>query len=176
MSVFSRFRQAYKSRRAVRWPLDALLLLALVAAVGLFQTRRHLSDVPVPQFTLPPLGSAGAVSSSSFTGKPTMLVLWAPWCGVCKAQSDNVNRVQRWMGERARVASVALAYETKADVEAAAKAEGMEYPVLLGDAALETAFQVDAYPTVYFLDEAGRIKRSAAGYTTTFGMLWRLWL
>jgi peroxiredoxin len=151
------------------------LVLAVLLAVGAWQTRRHLSGVPVPAFTLPAL-EGGTVSSSSLVGQPTMLVLWAPWCGVCKAQSDNVNRTQRWLHGRARVVSVALAYEQRADVEAVAKSEGMEYPVLLGDPALEAAFHVDAYPTLYFLDEAGRIKRSAAGYTTTLGMLWRLWL
>ncbi|MEW5743263.1 MAG: TlpA disulfide reductase family protein [Myxococcota bacterium] len=175
MSLLSRFKDAYRTRRAFRWAVEGFLLAALLLAIGAWQTRRHLSDVPVPDFTLPTL-EGGTVSSSSLRGQPTMLVLWAPWCGVCKAQSDNVNRVQRWLAGRARVVSMALAYEAKADVEAAAKAEGMEYPVLLGDSALETTFHVDAYPTVYFLDEAGHIKRSASGYTTTLGMLWRLWL
>lgn len=175
-SLLARFQQAYRTRRAVRWTVEGFVLLALVAAVGAWQTRRHLSDAPPPAFTLPVLDGAGTVSSTSLSGKPTMLVLWAPWCSVCKAQSGNVNRVQQWVGARARVLSIALAWEEKSSVEAYVREGGAEYPVLLGTPGLETAFHVEAFPTVYFLDDTGRIKRSATGYTTTLGMLWRLLL
>lgn len=172
-SPVARLKAAYRTRRLVRWAVDGGVLLVLVAAIGAWQTRKHLSDVPPPAFTLQALGG-GEVSSASLLGKPGMLVLWAPWCGVCKAQFDNVGRVRRWLGERANVVSIALAYRDVASVEAYAKA-GVDYPVLLGTSELEEAFRVDAFPTVYFLDAQGRIKHSASGYTTTLGMLWRLW-
>lgn len=171
--TWARLTRAYRSRRAVRWTVEGALLLALVTLVGAWQTRRHLSGVPPPAFTLERL-DGGTFSSSSLAGKPTMLVLWAPWCGVCKAQSGNVNRVQRWLGERVNVVSIALAWEDRASVEEYVRLSGAEYPVLLGTPGLEAALHVEAFPTVYFLDATGRIKRSAAGYTTTPGMLWRL--
>jgi thiol-disulfide isomerase/thioredoxin len=174
-SPWARLKAAYQTRRAVRWTVEALLLLLLVSVIGAWQTRRHLSGVPLPAFTLPLL-DGGTASSSSFVGKPTMVVLWAPWCSVCKAQSGNVNRVQKWLAGRANVVSIALAWEEKASVESYVREGGAEYPVLLGTPGLETAFHVEAFPTVYFLDDTGRIKRSASGYTTTLGMLWRLLL
>jgi thiol-disulfide isomerase/thioredoxin len=169
------FTHAYKTRRAVRWTVEGVLLLALITVIGAWQTRRHLSGVPPPTFTLPAL-NGGTVSSASLSGKPTMLVLWAPWCGVCKAQADNVQRVHRWAGAGANVVTIAFAYKDQADVVRVANEEGTQTPVLLGTDTLSEALKVEAFPTVYFLDEAGRIKRSAAGYTTTLGMLWRLWL
>lgn len=174
-SLLDRLRAAYRTRRAFRWLVEGAVLLVLVGLIGAWQTRRHLSDVPPPAFTLATL-EGGTVSSSSLAGKPTMLVLWAPWCGVCKAQSGNVNRVQKWLAGRANVVSIALAWEDKTSVETYVREGGAEYPVLLGTPGLETAFHVEAFPTVYFLDDTGRIKRSASGYTTTLGMLWRLLL
>jgi len=169
------FKTAYRTRRSVRWTVEALLLVVLVAVIGAWQTRRHLSGVPPPAFALAAL-DGGTVTSSALIGKPTMLVLWAPWCGVCKAQADNVARVHRWAGDKAHVVSIAFAYQAKDEVRRVADEERLEVPVLLGTEALSEALRVEAFPTVYFLDDAGRIKRSAAGYTTTLGMLWRLWL
>lgn len=174
-TTWARLKEAYRTRRAVRWTVEGAMLLALVTLIGAWQTRRHLSGVPPPAFTLATL-DGGTISSSSLAGKPTMLVLWAPWCSVCKAQSGNVNRVQQWLHGRANVVSIALAWEDKASVEQYVREGGAEYPVLLGTPDLETALHVEAFPTVYFLDDTGRIKRSASGYTTTLGMLWRLLL
>lgn len=174
-SPWARLREAYRTRRAVRWAVEGAMLLVLVTLIGAWQTRRHLSGVPPPAFTLASL-DGGTISSTSLSGKPSMLVLWAPWCSVCKAQSGNVNRVQKWLGGKVNVLSIALSWEDRASVEQYVRDGGAEYPVLLGTPGLETAFHVEAFPTVYFLDSEGRIKHSASGYTTTLGMLWRLLL
>jgi thiol-disulfide isomerase/thioredoxin len=163
-----------RPRRAARWVLEGLALVALVAVIGAWQTRHHLSAGAVPAFTLPTL-DGHPLSSSALAGKPTVLVLWAPWCGVCKAQSDNVNRVQRWLGARANVVSIALAWQDRGDVERYVREGGVEYPVVLGSEAVGEALRVEAYPTTYFLDESGNIKRSAVGYVTTLGLLARWW-
>ena len=80
----------------------------------------------------------------------------------------------RWAGDRGRVVSVASAYGDVAEVRAYMKEHEVAYPVLLGDDETVRAFRVEAFPTVYFLDAEGRIKRSVAGYTTTGGLLARL--
>jgi thioredoxin-like negative regulator of GroEL len=114
------------------------------------------------------------VTLASLRGKPLALAFWAPWCGVCAAQSDNLSRTQRWVGGRAQVVSVAAAFGDVAEVRSYMAAHQVEYPVLLGDDAAVQAFRVEAFPTVYFLDAEGRVTGSVAGYTTTAGLLARL--
>jgi thiol-disulfide isomerase/thioredoxin len=171
-ALLEKWRQV-RNRRWVRRTVDALIFLVLIGAVMAWQTRSHLSGVEAPGFELRDL-SGQPRSLESLRGKPVMLVFWAPWCGVCKLESSNVGWTQRLAGDRAHVISVATAFNDRADVDAYVRNQGVDYPVLLDETGLAERYQVNAFPTVYFLDEEGRVKSSAAGYTTTGGMLWRL--
>jgi thiol-disulfide isomerase/thioredoxin len=162
----------WRQRRLVRWSLDALLLFVLLLAVGAWQTRA-LPSGRAPSFVLPTL-AGGTLASRELTGRPTLLVFWAPWCGVCRAESQNLSWLQSLLGARARVLSVAVQYDQRSEVEAYVAAQGVDYPVLMGGADAARMFRVSSYPTVFFLDTNGAIKRSAVGYTTTLGLLWRL--
>lgn len=168
-----RFRDL-RSRRWFRWASDLALVAVLAGAVGAWQTRGHVRGAP-PEVALRTLDGTPA-TLASLRGRPAMVVFWAPWCTVCGAQSGNVGRTMWLAGERARVVSVATAYEDVAQVRAYVAEHGVTYPVLLGDDEAVRAFKVEVYPTLYFLDAEGRVTGSASGYTTTLGMLARLLL
>lgn len=173
-SAYRRLRAAIDSRPWLKWLLDGVLLFSVIAGVGLWQTRAHVGG-QVPAFSLETLGG-GAVSSQTLLGKPTVLAFWAPWCGVCEAESGNVGWVRSLVGDRANVLSVATAYDRRDAVTAYVQRNGVDYPVLLDERGLADALRVTSFPTVYFLDETGRIKGSVVGYTTTAGLLLRtLW-
>jgi thiol-disulfide isomerase/thioredoxin len=158
-------------RGARRWGLELLVVLALFMAINAWQT----SDLPrgdVARFTLRAI-DGGTFDSASLAGKPALLVFWAPWCGVCRAQSQNVSWAQSMAGARVRVVSVAASYRDVADVRAYMAEQDVDYPVLLGNAALARSFGVRAFPTAFYLDAQGKISRATVGYTTTFGLLWR---
>lgn len=167
--------RSLREKRWFRWGLDAALLVAVFLIVGAWQTRGHLDRGEVPGLILPSL-SGEPVALASLRGKPTLLAVWAPWCSVCRAASGNLGRVERIAGDRARVVSVAAAFEDEDEVRAYVREQGLAHTVLLaGDGAVQ-ALRVEAFPTYYFLDAEGRVKGSAAGYTTTLGMLARLLL
>lgn len=146
--------------------------MLVVWGVNAWQTR-NLQQGETPGFSLQRL-DGGLVNNDSLRGKPTMLVFWAPWCGVCRASSQNVSWVQSWVGDRAQVLSIASQYTSEAEVRRYVAEQDVDYPVLLGGRETARAFGVRAYPTVFFLDEEGAITRSVVGYTTTLGMYLRL--
>jgi len=152
---------------------DALLLTLLLGLLGVWQTRGHLPAGSAPAVQLRSLGGE-PVALESLRGKPVLLAFWAPWCGVCRAEAGNLSWAQRLVGDRARVIAVAASFEDVAQVEAAVRAQGIDLPVLLADDQAQAAFRVDVFPTAYFLDAGGRVKRSASGYTTTLGLVARL--
>jgi thiol-disulfide isomerase/thioredoxin len=162
-----------EERRWFRWGGEALVVLGAVLVIGLIQTRHHLGGGERPAATFRTLGGA-AVTLDSLRGQPVALAFWAPWCQVCAAQADNLSRAARWAGDRGRVIPVAAAFSSAAEVRAYVERHGLAEPVLLADEETVRAFRVEAFPSVYFLDAEGRIKRSAAGYTTTIGLLARL--
>jgi len=177
--------QRWNTHRAFRIGFDVAWITLALLALSAYQTRGHLDEVPLPAFALPALPAvpeqpalAGSetVSSASLRGKPALLAFFAPWCSACAAQSQNLSWVRTLVGARATVVAVALGYQTVDDVQAYVREHAVDYPVLLGDDALGAAFRIEAFPTLYFVDGNGRIKHSAAGYTTTLGMLWRLLL
>lgn len=157
--------------------MDGGVLIAIFLGINAWQSRHHLRG-EAPAFELRVHGASGdeRVSNATLSGKPTMIVFWAPWCGVCKADSPAVSRVKNMVGDRANVVSIASEYESLREVQRYIDDVGVDYPVLLGGKKTARDFQVRAFPTVFFLDAQGRIESSAVGYTTTAGMLARLML
>lgn len=172
--MITKLRERYRSQRAFRWAVDLFVLFAVVFAVGAFQTRNHLRGA-APAYLFGTVDS-GQVSMSSLAGKPTLMAVWAPWCGVCKAESGNVSRARSILGSRANVVSVATAFNDVSEVQQYMAAQGVDYPVLLAGDDFQRLMHVEAFPTVFVIDSQGRIVSSMQGYTTTLGLIWRtLW-
>ena len=171
-----RWRQARARHAWLRWGLDLLVFALVAAAVMSWQTRRlPEAGTPAPAFALRTLDGQ-TVRLEDLRGRPVALTFWAPWCTVCKAESSVLSALRERVGERAHVLSVAVAWEDVEEVRRFAREQGVDYPVLLGDDALQRAYRVDTFPTTLFLSPEGRVTRAAVGYTTQVGLLWRLWL
>jgi len=171
---FTKVKERYRTSTAFRWAVDLSVLAMLVVGIGLYQTRNHPRG-PAPTYTFTTL-EQGTASFASFAGKPTLVAVWAPWCGVCKAESDNVSRARAWLGDRAHVVSVSTAYNDVSEVRKYMAAQGVDYPVLLAQDDFQKLMHIEAFPTVFVLDSQGRIVSSMQGYTTTLGLVLRtLW-
>jgi peroxiredoxin len=163
-----------RQKRWFRWLTDIAIFLIALTAITMWQGRDFVdTGEAAPAFDLRDL-DGDRQSLESYAGKKTMIVFWAPWCGVCSAESDNVSRVQSWLGDRVNVVSIVLDYQGRADIEKFIDEQGVDYPVLLGERQTGADYNVSAYPTMYILDEEGKIEHAVAGYSTTLGMLWRV--
>ena len=169
--MWERLKRRYRDQRRFRWAVDVGGLLVLVALVGLFQTRHHPRG-PTPPVTLVTLDGQ-PTSFAAYAGKTTLVAVWAPWCGVCKTESDNIGRAARWLGDRANVISVATSFRDVDSVRQYMQRQGVDYPVLLGMDDFAERMHVAAYPTLFVLDAQGNVVGSAQGYTTTAGLLVR---
>lgn len=149
---------------------DLALIALVLFGIEAYQTHGHLRG-PAPHAMLRTL-EGDFIRLSSLTGTRTLLVVWAPWCTVCKLETGSVRRVRSWLEPSIRVVSIAASYKSDQEVQQYVHEEGVDYPVWLADDKFVGAFGVQAFPSFFVLDADGRVVGSMQGYTTAPG----LWL
>ena len=75
--------------------------------------------------------------------------------------------------ESGSIFAVALSYNGLQSIEAFLERNALDVPVLLGNSEILNSYRINAFPTVYVLNESGNIDSSTVGYTTTLGLWWR---
>ena len=160
----------YKEKKWFRIACELALASVVVLAISSYQSRGTLKGVPLPALQLAGLDGT-PFSVETLKGKPTLLYVWAPWCGVCAAQKGTIEWVNSILGSSANVISLATSFESVESVKD--KSKDTKTRLVLGNGANES-LNVSAFPTLYFIDSKGMIQSSSVGYTTTIGILARL--
>jgi peroxiredoxin len=125
-----------------------------------------------PAFSLP--GETGKASQvSDYRGSVVLLNFWATGCGGCVLEIPSfieLERVYKNEGFTAVGVSVDKSYEDlKNDDEAWKKVRAfvvsrkLNYPILMGNDSIVTAYKVNAYPATFLIDRHGRIAAAYVG-------------
>ena len=158
--------------------LDSLRdLLPIIAVVSAFQARNMLgTDRQAARDLQATTLQNTEFDLSAADARPTLVYFFAPWCHYCAFSSDNLVRLRRLRDESSlRIITVALDWQSAAEVQEYAEQHDLNVPVLLGDASISRDWKVYGFPTYYVLDSDHRVVRRDIGYTTQFGLLWRTW-
>ena len=170
-SLRQRWRKA-NERRAFRWGTQAALFILIFWAIMAFQTRKLIDDEsPAPAFQLQDLqGQSYALEDHQ--GDKVVLAFWSPFCSICALEVDTLNAIHE--DPDAQVISVVLSYRNHDEIQAFINENEVRYPVLLGTKELARDYRVESYPTIYIIDEEGRVQSTMVGYTTEIGLRARL--
>jgi thiol-disulfide isomerase/thioredoxin len=120
-------------RRALGFAKELALIILLLGAVSAYQGRHLLpTRTAAPAVALTTLDGEATTLARLVEGKKTVLVLWAPWCGVCKAEVGALNSLAARLEPDEQLISIAFSFEDRDQIARFIREHDVRYPVLLG--------------------------------------------
>ncbi|HUJ08494.1 MAG TPA: TlpA disulfide reductase family protein [Verrucomicrobiae bacterium] len=161
----------FRSAQKYRARCLSAIVIALLAAVSCAQRpgtagerRSNSFGKKAPDFALPDLAGK-TVRLSHFKGKVVVLDFWATWCGPCRKEIPNFIQLQRQYADKGfTMLGIALDEEGAAVVKPFVQQFGINYPVVLGNSQVATAYGgIQAVPTAFLIGPDGRILKTFIG-------------
>jgi cytochrome c biogenesis protein CcmG, thiol:disulfide interchange protein DsbE len=121
---------------------------------------------PAPTFALPMLGG-DELALGDLRGQPVVLNFWASWCGPCRAEMPELQRLHERLGE-AGVAVIGVNQGEQPETAAAfMQALALDFPVALDQrTGVSQQYLVNSLPTTFFIDRNGVIRNTFIGPMT----------
>jgi len=169
-------KQAPAKTKPITYAWVALTVVIAVAGYFLFgmsesKARSELQPMmppgelagAAPAFTLTNLDGK-SVSLSDFRGKVVVLDFWATWCPPCRREIPDFIDLQKEYGSQG-VQVVGIALDEPDKVQAFARQNGMNYPVLLGSDEISMRYGgIEGIPTTFIIDKSGKIVNRFEGF------------
>jgi cytochrome c biogenesis protein CcmG/thiol:disulfide interchange protein DsbE len=150
-------------------PLLGFLVLAGYFAIGLTKDPQKLPsmliDKPAPAMALPPLDdSKPGLDPAKLTGGVTLVNFWASWCGPCRIEHPQLNRLSQ---EGVNLVGVNQADKPE-NAKAFLKALGDPFRAIGVDADRRAGIEWGVYglPETFVIDRQGRIRYRHVGPIT----------
>jgi peroxiredoxin len=108
-----------------------------------------------------------SVQLSDFKGKVVVLDFWATWCPPCRAEIPGFIALQNEYKDKGLVVvGVSLDQGGPGVVSSFAKAQGMNYPILMGTDDVAAQYgDIQAIPTTFVIDRTGKVVAKHIGGT-----------
>ena len=161
-------------KRWRRWAVEALIVVAIVAAIQLWQAR-GLPEGPAPALAGSlldgrPASLADTVATAG--GKPVLVAFWATWCPICKAEAGTLDDIA---GDTPFL-GVAMQSGAAPEVSRYLHERGHRFATLDdADGRLAATWRVIGVPTHFIVDGHGNIRFRVVGYASAWGLRARLW-
>lgn len=121
------------------------------------------ADLKAPDFTLAAL-EGGSIALADMQGKVVVLNFWATWCQPCRSEMPALEQVWSDYREQDLVVLAVNLQESSQRVSAFVQEIGLTFPVLLDDKGdVFQLYQVQLYPTTFFIDREGIIREVIYG-------------
>ena len=147
--------------RALRLVLGATLALATGTAVPAIAP-----SAAAPDFTLRTMNGPN-LRLSEQRGRVVMVNFWATWCGPCRQELPQLNRLyEKYRASGFVMLGVNLDEDVRKAAEVAGKL-GVTFPVLLdSEKTVSKLYDVSTMPSTVLIDRDGKVRHVHRGYQT----------
>ena len=157
--------------RGIKFVIEIILIIIVFLLVKFYTQQGLATGTP------PPLAGAllngTSINLDALKGKPVLLHFWASWCPVCQLEQDSIESIHHDY----TVLSVAMKSGTDLEVQSYLNEHKLSFPTLTDEEGLiAKRFGVHGVPVSFIIDPDGQIKFIEKGYTTEYGLRFRLWL
>ncbi|MDA0301713.1 MAG: TlpA disulfide reductase family protein [Chloroflexi bacterium] len=118
---------------------------------------------PAPDFLLTDAKTGQPVKLSDYRGKAVLLNFWATWCGPCRAEMPEFQKVYAARGEE--LAILAVDYrESPEQILFFNEEFNLTFPLLVDrPGAVQAHYGVQGLPSTFFIDKDGILQRKSVG-------------
>jgi thiol-disulfide isomerase/thioredoxin len=146
--------------RAMRMKLVAVVMLACVAMAWAGEDQRpEFPDIVISNLEGQPC------SVKDFRGVVTVLNFWATWCGPCRLELPELQRLYNELGAKGFVVATINVDGPRAPIRPYFERMGLTLPAYSIDAGTDRLLGISSIPFTVLLDRQGRVVRAYAGYS-----------
>jgi thiol-disulfide isomerase/thioredoxin len=151
--------------------LEILIFISVYLAVRAW-TQRNVIEGHLPPVVAISLENEKIDLQQNHDG-PYLLHIWASWCGICRFEQDSIQSISKDYP----VISIAMQSGSDNDVRQYMQDNGLTFKVINDEEGdLSRMFGVTGVPTSLIIDRQGQIAYSEVGYSSEWGLRFRLWL
>lgn len=168
--MYNKLKQLLKIR-GMKLVIEIILILIVFFSVKWYTQRDLVNNIP-PDFKATLLNGQ-PVNHTSLKENPVLLHFWASWCPVCDLEKDSIEAISK----DHHVISVAMNSGTDMEVKNYLEKNNLSFPTIVDEKGkLAKKFGVRGVPVSFIINSNGEIAFTEKGFTTEYGLRFRLWL
>ena len=150
---------------------DGLILIAILSAYNLYQTRNTPDIAPALDAQL--ISGQPVELNKMIKESPVLIYFWGSWCPMCSYTSSTVTELSKEYS----VITIALSSGSEKEVLSYLKENKYHFPVINDpDGIISQKWGVFATPSFFIINSNGEISSVTTGISSTWGLKFRLWL
>ncbi len=151
---------------------QVLIILVVFLGIRVYLTQGAIKSGPAPDFS-GILLDGSAFQLKDLRGKPALIHFWATWCKVCEWNDGAIDDLAKDLP----VITVVMESGSQKGIRKKMNERSLSFPVFVdGLGKLADKYHVKGVPTNYIIDAKGNIQYVEVGYTTGWGLRFRMWL